>query len=229
MSGRVSDTGSVPGIPGDANVVLLQALVERDGGVIAELRQIERHGADILGALTAAETDLTIVVGGTGPGSGDVWAAALAETGELAAHGVALTSAENAAFGLIRAVVPTFLLPRPLAACFWAYEFLVGRAVRRRAGRAQALPYRRQDMMTARKIVSEIGMTEVCPVRYVCDAHVEPVASFASAGLGAAALADGFVVIPEGCEGHPEGAIVTVYWFDDRDRSPTSQDGDQEP
>jgi molybdopterin molybdotransferase len=84
-------------------------------------------------------------------------------------------------------------------------------------------------MTTARKIVSRIGMTEVCPVRCVSDDHVEPVASFASAGLGAAALADGFVVIPEGCEGYPEGAIVTVCWFDDRDRSPTNQDGNKQP
>jgi molybdopterin molybdotransferase len=88
----------VPGIPGDANAVLLQALIERDGGVTAELRQIERHGVSILGALTAAEADLTIVVGGTGPGSGDVSAAALADAGELAAHGIALTPGRNCGF-----------------------------------------------------------------------------------------------------------------------------------
>jgi molybdopterin molybdotransferase len=203
-------------------------LVQRDGGVIAELRQIERHRAAILGALTPAETDLIIVVGGTGPGSGDVSAAALADAGELAAHGVALTPGETAGFGLTNRIIPTFLLPGPPAACFWAYEFLVGRAVRHRAGRDQALPYRPQDMTTARKIVSRIGTTEVCPVRRVSDARVESVAAFASAGLGAAVLADGFVVVPEGCEGYPEGAVVTVYWFDDRDRSPTNQDGDKE-
>jgi molybdopterin molybdotransferase len=229
ISRTVSEPGSPAGIRGDANAHLLQVLVQRDGGMIIELRQIERHGVAVREALMAMVADLTIVVGGTGPGSDDVSATGLAEVGQLAAHGVALTPGETAGFGLIDTNVPVFLLPGPTVACFWAYEFLAGRAVRHLAGRDQALPYRTRDITTARKIVSGIGATEIHPVRRLSPDRVEPVASFASAGLGSATLADGFVVIPEGCEGYPEGAIITVYWFDDRDRSPTNQDGNKQP
>jgi molybdopterin molybdotransferase len=71
-------------------------------------------------------------------------------------------------------------------------------------------------MMTAgRKIVSEVGMTEVCPVQRVGEDTIEPMASFAEAGLGAATQADGFMIVPEGSEGHAHGASVLVYLYDE--------------
>jgi molybdopterin molybdotransferase len=69
-------------------------------------------------------------------------------------------------------------------------------------------------MITARKIVSAIGMTEICPVRRRPDDTVEPVPSFAETGLMAAVGADGFVIAPEGSEGHPQGARVIVYLYE---------------
>ena len=71
-------------------------------------------------------------------------------------------------------------------------------------------------MMTARKIVSGIGMTEIVPVRYQGENSVEPIASFSEIGLMAAASANGFVIVPETSEGYPPGASVTVYLYDDR-------------
>jgi molybdopterin molybdotransferase len=68
-------------------------------------------------------------------------------------------------------------------------------------------------MVLARKLVSSIGVTEICGVRRVDDRSVEPVASFAEAGIGALTRADGFVVLPEGSEGGAEGSRVTVYFF----------------
>jgi len=47
------------------------------------------------------------------------------------------------------------------------------------------------------------------------DEHtIEPLASFAEAGLGAAIEADGFVILPEGSEGYAQGALVLVYLYD---------------
>jgi len=97
------------------------------------------------------------------------------------------------------------------AACLWAYELLAGRAIRRLGGRDPALPFRSREMRTRRKIVSRIGMTEICPVRVRDVGGVEPIAPFAEAGLVSAAHADGFVIIPEGSEGLPEGSAVTVH------------------
>jgi molybdopterin molybdotransferase len=62
--------------------------------------------------------------------------------------------------------------------------------------------------------VSAIGMTEICPVRHGAGDSVEPMPSFAETGLMAAVGADGFVIVPEGSEGHPQGGRVTVYLYE---------------
>ena len=154
---------------------------------------------------------------GRDPARGDVSAAALAETGELAIHGVALRPGETAGAGRV-AGVPVFLLPGAPAACLWAYELLAGQAVRRLAGHGAELPFAARQVRLARKIVSEVGTTDVCPVRCTRDGEVEPLAPFAEAGLAAAALGDGFVIVPEASEGYPQGAPVTVHLYPGRGR-----------
>jgi molybdopterin biosynthesis enzyme len=67
-----------------------------------------------------------------------------------------------------------------------------------------------ETLRVARKIVSEVGTIEVCPVRRT-GGEVEPMPAFAEAGLAAAAHASGFVLVPEASEGYPQGAAVTVY------------------
>jgi molybdopterin molybdotransferase len=71
-------------------------------------------------------------------------------------------------------------------------------------------------MRLVRKIVSDVGTTDVCPVRWAGDEGVEPMASFAEAGLVAAAQADGFVIVPEASEGYAQGATVSVYVYPER-------------
>ena len=70
-------------------------------------------------------------------------------------------------------------------------------------------------MITARKIVSALGMTKICPVRYGVGDSVEPVPSFVETGLMAAVDADGFVIVPQGSEGYPQGARVTVHLYEE--------------
>ena len=213
----------------DANGPLLRALAERDGGVITELRQIARDRAAIAEALAAAGADIVVVAGGTGRGRRDESAAALAEVGDLAIHGVALHPGESAGLGRNGNGVPVFLLPGAPAACLWAYEFFAGRAIRRLAGRDPALPFRVREMTTARKIVSAIGMTEVCPVRCLSDDRVEPIASAATAGMAAIAQADGFVIITEGSEGFPAGALLPVHLHPEADRAPSYRETERKP
>jgi molybdopterin molybdotransferase len=115
------------------------------------------------------------------------------------------------------------LLPGAPAACLWTYEMFAGRAIRRMAGRDPRLPFRRRPMTTARKIVSAVGLTEICAVRYRPDGAVEPTASFAETGLKAAVEADGFVIVSETSEGHPAGSVVDVYLYDDIGTSPEAR------
>jgi molybdopterin molybdotransferase len=216
LAGRAIEAGRAPaaGEIYDANGPLLAALVGRDGGVVAGRRRVGRDGK-ALGealrhALEAPEADIVLVVGGTGPGADDHAAAALAQAGALAVHGVAVRPGETAGAGRA-AGVPVFLLPGAPADCLWAYELIAGRAIRLMAGRSPGLPYAVATLRLARKIVSEVGTAEVCPVRRTAGGETEPMPSFGEAGLAAAAQADGFVLVPEASEGHPQGAAVTVY------------------
>jgi molybdopterin molybdotransferase len=109
--------------------------------------------------------DIALVIGGTGPGSNDRAAAALTEAGELAVHGVALHPGDTTGLGRTGAGMPVILLPGAPASCLWSYELFAGRAIRRLGGRGTELPYRSRQMITARKIVSSLGMAEICPVR----------------------------------------------------------------
>lgn len=195
----------------DVDGPLLRALVMRDGGTVADHRQIGRGRAAIREALAAAAgTDAILMTGGTGSGGNDDAAAALADIGELAMHGLALRPGGSVGIGRIGTTL-VFLLPGAPASCLWTYELLAGRAVRRLGGRDARLPYPVRSLTAARKIVSSIGFTQVCPVRRFGDDRIEPIASFDEAGLVAATMADGFVIVPEGSEGVPQGARVDVY------------------
>jgi molybdopterin molybdotransferase len=198
----------------DADGPLLRALIERDGGILTDVRRTDQDRTALRSALAAPGPDIVLVVGSAGHGADDETAAALAEAGELAIRGVALRPGEAAGMGRTATSVPVFLLPGAPVACLWVYEFFAGRAIRHLAGRNPMPPFRSGEMPIARKIVSTIGTTEVCPVRRRSDDRVEPIASFAETGLAAATRADGFVVVPEGSEGFAEGAVVTVYLYE---------------
>ncbi len=202
-----------PGMIGDVDGPLLRSLIERDGGVVRDLRPIERDCESLRAALASGGADIVLLAGGTGPGADDFAAEALAAAGELAIHGVALQPGGSAGMGRLGTGAPVFLLPGTPVDCLWAYELLAGRAIRRLAGRNPALPFRSREMRLDRKIVSNIGMTEICPMQ-CAEGQAGPIASFAEAGLMAVARADGFVIVPEGSEGLAAGAAVTVYLFD---------------
>lgn len=200
----------------EASGPALRAVVERDGGRIVEATAVARDRASLRDALLRPGADIILVVGGTGPGADDEAAAALAEAGELVIDGVALRHADSAGLGRAGGV-PVVLLPGSPAACLLAYEVLAGRAIRRLGGRNGALPFPTRTMTMARKVVSEISMAEVRPVRCATAGSVEPVPPITEIGLMALAGADGFLLIPEGSEGYRQGAAVSVYLYEGYD------------
>jgi len=205
---RVAIAGAMrSGAAADGDGPMLHAAIERDGGVILESPLAE--------AFSATEADIVLVAGGAGSGCEDGSAAALAAAGTLDIHGVTLVSGETTGFGRTAEGVSVVLLPGAPAACLLSYELFAGRAIRRLGGRDPELPYPSRMVTTARKIVSSIGTTEVCPVRLRSDGQIEPIVSFAEIGLMAAVQADGFIIIREASEGYPSGASVTAYFYDE--------------
>ena len=193
---------------GDANGPMLRALVERDGGSVVEVmaQELEDNG---FAAGDAA--DLILVAGRSGTGWDDTAALTIDRVGELAVHGAAIRPGGSAGMGVIGGA-PVLLLPGDPLDCLCAYEMLAGRMVRRLGGRAAALPFAVVEAEVGRKIVSMIGVVDVCRVRLE-DGRVEAIGSAESGGLASAVRADGFVVIPAPLEGYAPGARVRVYVY----------------
>lgn len=205
LIGRGLDSGTR-----DADGPMLQRLIARDGGVAGQ-RHVARDPAALRAALAGVDLDAVFVVGGTGRGPDDRSAAVLAELGEVAVGEIALDPGSGAALGRIAPRTLVGLLPGRPAACLWAYELVMGRAVRRLGGRDPALPYATRTLTLARKIVSAIGVTEIWPVRLAEAEQVEPVTAAPRDSLLALTGADGFIVVPEASEGLAAGATAQVY------------------
>lgn len=209
---------------GDANRPMLRALVERDGGSVVEVmaQEVEATGlagyaADAAASAAGAgftigyDSDLILVAGRSGTGWDDTAALTIGKVGELAMHGVAIRPGGSAGMGVIGGT-PVVLLPGDPLDCLCAYEMLAGRMVRRMGGRAAGLPFAAVEAEVGRKIVSMIGVVEVCRVRLE-DGRVEAIGSAESGGLASAVRANGFVVIPSPLEGYAPGARVSVYVY----------------
>ncbi len=209
---RVKPTQSETGE--ESNSSMIRAVTERDGGTLDGFVISERGQAAIRDVLVETTADIILVIGGTGLGVDDHAAGALADAGELAIYGMALRPGETTGLGRCRNGVPVVLLPGAPAACLWSYELIAGRAIRRLGGHNPELPYCSREKTAARKMVSSIGTTEICPVRLGAGDTIEPLPSFAETGLMAAVAADGFVIVPESSEGYPQGARVTVYLYE---------------
>ncbi len=199
-------------VSADANTSMLRALIERDGGVV-----IESDGTEKLSrALTAGDADLVLIAGRSGRGADDLAVRVLAETGEVAIQGVALRPGGSSAIGLVHAA-PVLLLPGDPLECWSAYEILAGRLIRRMGGRLPELPYAKQRAEVGHKIVSAIGVVEVCRVRLVqakdAQGRLEPVGPAESGGLSSVTRAHGFVLVPAPLEGFAPGTCVDVYLF----------------
>lgn len=198
----------------DANSVILEALIARDGGMPHVVGPIRDDPVSIREAIhgAACSADAVFVSGGSSTGPEDYAPGVVAELGTVVAHGVRLRPASPTGLGFIGAV-PVLLVPGNPVSCLCAYDFFGGRIVRRLAGRPLRSMYARTDLPLARKLASMIGRVDYCRVR-VEDGRVEPLAVSGAAVLSSTTRADGFVVVPADLEGYAEGAVVTVSLYD---------------
>ncbi len=183
----------------DVLTPLLQNLVARDGGLAAAaVMEDARQGA----------ADLVLLAGRTGCGGDDDMPQRLAAAGGvLDLHGIAFRPGHTAGLGRLGGV-PAVLLPGSPLSALSVYEVLAGPAIRRLGGRSSPSHVERQAVLE-RKITSAIGCTDMVRVR-LQDGRATPLGPADTGGLGRAVLSDGWVIVPEGQEGYPAGATVTV-------------------
>ena len=164
-----------------------------------------RPGGEVEALLTGGGVDAVAMIGGTGTGARDDTVDALARTGSVEAHGIALSPGETAAFGIANSR-PVLLMPGRLDATV-AVWLLIGQAILARLrGGTEHLASRKSTLIG--KITSTVGLTELVLVRQAGDG-VEPLAS-KYLPLATLAQADGWIVIPAASEGLPPDAGVTV-------------------
>ena len=198
----------------DANSPMIAALVARDGGELASLSFVRDDPSEVAEAMQV-DADILLVSGGSSVGQEDHAPATVRELGELAFHGVAMRPSSPAGIGRIgRALV--FLLPGNPVSCLCAYDFFAGRAIRLLSGASAVWPYPRVSASLARKLSSVVGRVDYARVAWrhgEDSAIVEPIAVSGASVLTSTTRADGFVVIPEDCEGYAEGASVDVFLY----------------
>ena len=195
----------------DANGPMLNALVERDGG-LPNHPGIVPDDPDAILAAISEDADVILTSGGSSVGQEDHVPMLLAQHGQLAVHGVAMRPAGPLGMGTFngRLVV---LLPGNPVACLWGYDLLAGRAIRRLGGRNTDWPYRRACGQLTREVVSSAGRLDY--IRVTIDrGTVTPVTSSGASVLSSTTRADGFVVIPAEADGYSAGSEVEVFLYD---------------
>ncbi|MCK1384451.1 molybdopterin-binding protein [Bradyrhizobium sp. 21] len=164
-----------------------------------------RDAVSIAEAFGTPTCDLLLTVGGSGVGRHDAAVTALAQRGDVIAHGLALQPGRTAAVGRLGRVSVVALPGSPdhaLAAWFALVLPLVDRLSAR-------LPRRQTTLPLARKITSSVGIAEIALLAEEHHAWVPLAVS--EWPLQAIARADAWLLVPAGHEGFAAGAPVDAY------------------
>jgi molybdopterin molybdotransferase len=195
----------------DANSLMLESLVARDGGRPLRRGIVPDEPEAILQAMRE-DADIVLVSGGSSVGQEDHAPRLVAQHGRLLFHGVAMRPSSPAGIGVLGGRL-VFLLPGNPVSCLCAYDFFAGRAIRRLAGLRPEWPYVNRTVRLAQKLVSAVGRTDYARVRLEGD-RAMPLGVSGASILSSTSRADAFVVIPEDSEGYPAGSGVDAWLYD---------------
>jgi molybdopterin molybdotransferase len=192
--------GSTPAAPLiEAASVMLARLVTGAGGIVL------RDESSLEAALADDQADAVVAIGGTGSGRNDSSVQTLARLGRVAAHGIAMSPGETAAFGFA-GTRPILLIPGRLDAVL-AVWLLIGRHLLAKlaGGNIDDMP---AMLPLKRKVTSAIGLAELMPVR-CADGMAEPLGS-GYLSFTALTRSDGWIVVPAESEGFAANTPVAV-------------------
>jgi molybdopterin biosynthesis enzyme len=197
---------NIPAVSGEAvTAQLISELARAAGTEIVGTAAAGRDAASIAGALEASACDLKVTIGGSGVGRTDAAITALAQRGEVVAHGVALQPGRTSAVGRI-GDIPVLALPGAPDQALGAWWTLALPVLDRLSGREGRT---RQTLPLARKIASNVGIAEIVLLERADQSWI-PLA-VGDLSLAAIARADAWLVVPGGSEGFAAGAAVDAY------------------
>jgi molybdopterin molybdotransferase len=214
-----------PGEIVETNGLTVSRLADRWGAVPTYRNVVDDDPEAIRAAIQRdLAKDVVVTTGGSSVGERDYTPEVVDDLGEVLVHGVALKPGHPAALGVVEGT-PVVMLPGyPVACIVNAVQFL--RPILKQVGNLPVPPHPTTEARLARKITSEPGTRTFARVRLTdgaatddegdsgADATDDPVAEPTRASgagvLSSVALADGWVVVPEGREGIDAGETVTV-------------------
>ena len=199
----------VVGIPAPsghaATAQLISENAQAAGANVVLLEAMGRDAASIATALDTASCDFLVTVGGSGVGRTDAAIAALARSGEVLAHGIALQPGRTCAVGRI-GKIPVVALPGALDQALAAWWTLVLPVLDRLSGR---LPRQAVTLPLQRKIASYVGITEIVLLERNQGAWMPR--SVGDLPLETIARADAWLAVPAASEGFAAGTPVDAY------------------
>jgi molybdopterin biosynthesis enzyme len=204
---RIVNIPAVSGHTGTAQLVSKNARAA--GADVVCTEAVARDAASIARAVECVACDLMITIGGSGVGRTDATIAALAQRGEVVAHGIALHPGRTTAVGRI-GNIPVIALPGApdqAIAAWWTLALPVLDLMSGRRPRpAIALPL-------ARKIASSVGIAEIVLLERNDGAWMP--SAVGDLSLETIARADAWLAVSGGSEGFAAGTPVDAYMLRD--------------
>jgi molybdopterin biosynthesis enzyme len=201
---------NIPAVSGDAATAQLISDNARAAG--AHVVCAEARGRDVSSIARAIDTgacDLLITTGGSGVGRTDAAIAALAQRGEVIAHGIALQPGRTSAVGRIGSI-PVIALPGAPDQALAAWWTLALPVLDRLSGSLQRQPV---TLPLQRKIASSVGIAEIVLLERNEGAWL-PLA-VGDLSFQTIAAADAWLVVSGGLEGFAAGTPVSAYMLRD--------------
>jgi molybdopterin biosynthesis enzyme len=195
-------------IPAAGEAVTAQLVAEsarKAGADVSCIEAMARDAGSIAKTFDAGGCDLLLTVGGSGVGRTDATVTALAQRGEVIAHGIALQPGRTTAVGRIDRI-PVIALQGAPDQAFAAWWTLALPVLDRLSGRR---PRKSLELPLARKIASGVGIAEIVLLQRKQGAWVT--LAVGDLSLDAIARAEAWLVVPGGAEGFAAGATVDGY------------------
>ncbi len=196
----------VPASSGQATTTkLISENAAAAGASVICTRATGRDAVSIARALDTGACDMLVTIGGSGVGRTDATIIALAQCGEVIAHGIALQPGRTSAVGGT-GKIPVIALPGAPDQALAAWWTLALPVLDRLSG---LLPRQPVALPLARKIASSVGLTEVVLLERNEGAWM-PLA-VGDFSLETIARADAWLAVPGGLEGFAAGTPVSAY------------------
>lgn len=197
---------NIPAASGNgATAQLISENARAAGADVVPVEAKGRDAASIAKALEPGGCNALVTIGGSGVGRTDAAIAALAQRGDVVAHGIALQPGRTSAVGGI-GKIPVIALPGAPDQALAAWWTLLLPVLDRLSAR---LPRQAITLPLQRKIASSVGIAEIVLLARNEGAWM-PLA-VGDLSLETIARADAWLAVPGGAEGFAAGTPVDAY------------------